>query len=561
VLSFINNLPIRGKLFFAFGISCGLFIVAGLVVNSYNNSTVKELKTAEIEVLPHMLNFSEIKRDIEQVQSWLTDISATRAAEGYDDGYSEAETYYKDAVKRIDFAIVEHGKYGEKEMVTQLKEMKKSLDDYYKIGKAMAQAYIDGGPEMGNPMMEKFDPFAAKLSSLVNKLVNEHVEDLKTSFETLQQRSKATSKILFYSIIVVLVLSLISILQIANPISSALIGAVTMLKDIAQGEGNLTKRLNVKNKDEVGELSQWFNEFVIKLQNIISGMKEKASKLDTESSALSIIAKEMSDETNNMTGKSNTVGAAAEQMSSNMTSIAAAAEQSSTNLEMISAAAEEMTSTVNEIAQNTEKTRSTSNQAVSKTLKASENIKELSTSAKVIGNVVETINDISDQTNLLALNATIEAARAGEAGKGFAVVANEIKDLADQTAKATMEIKEKIENIQVSTDGAVSEIDEVNASIGSVNEMLDTVAAAVEEQSVTTKEIASNVSQASQGIQEMTENVAQSSTVSVEIAKDIADVNQSLSDLSKNCSNVDAGSDELSRLSEELSQTVDQFKV
>ena len=561
MLSFINNLPIRVKLFIAFGISCGLFIISGLVVNNYNNSTVKKLKAAKIEILPHMLNFSEIKRDVEQVQSWLTDISATRAAEGYDDGYSEAEDYYKDAVKRIDFAIVEHDKYGEEEVVTQLKEMKKSLEDYYKMGKAMAQAYIDGGPEMGNPMMEKFDPFAAKLSSLVNNIVNEHVEDLTTSFETLQQYSKATTRILFYSIIVVLVLSLISILLIANPISSALIGVVTMLKDIAQGEGDLTKRLNVKSKDEVGELSQWFNEFVQKLQTIISGMREKASKLDAESSKLSNTAKEMSDGTNDMTGKSNTVATAAEEMSSNMTSIAAAAEQSSTNLEMISAAAEEMTSTVNEIAQNTENTRSTSNQAVSRTQEASKNIKELSKSAKMIGNVVETINDISDQTNLLALNATIEAARAGEAGKGFAVVANEIKDLADQTAKATMEIKEKIESIQTSTDSAVNEIDEVNAAIGSVNEMLETVATAVEKQSVTTKEVASNVSQAAQGIQEMTENVTQSSTVSVEIAKDMADINQSLNDMSQSCSNVDTGSDVLSRLSEELNQTVDQFKV
>jgi len=348
---------------------------------------------------------------------------------------------------------------------------------------------------------------------------------------------------------------------VAGSISRPVKNVVAGLKDAAEGDGDLTKRLDVKSKDEVGNLSRWFNVFIKKIQGIISNISENSDHLDLSSSDLLSISKEMSEGADKMSSKSNSVAAAAEEMSSNMTSVAAAVEQSSTNISMVSAAAEEMTATISEISENTEKTRFTSNKAVSRAKKASENISHLSNSAKEIGKVVETITEISEQTNLLALNATIEAARAGDAGKGFAVVAGEIKNLAKQTAEATLEIKEKIENIQNSTSDTVGEIEEVTVEISSVNEMIDTVAAAVEEQSVTTKEIANNVTQAAQGIQEVTENVTLSSTVANEISRDITDVNQTANEMSASSTQVDKSAGNLNKLSEDLNKIIGQFKV
>ncbi len=140
--------------------------------------------------------------------------------------------------------------------------------------------------------------------------------------------------------------------------------------------------------------------------------------------------------------------------------------------------------------------------------------------------MTETINEISEQTNLLALNATIEAARAGEAGKGFAVVANEIKELARQTAAATVDIKNQINDMQATTATTVEDIEKISEVIAEINNVINGIATAVEEQSMASNEIAGNISQASLGIAEVNENVAQSTVVIADITRDIAGINQ-----------------------------------
>ncbi len=407
-----------------------------------------------------------------------------------------------------------------------------------------------------------------QIIGLINKVENNVLANGRQLSSNVASSMEASTKLIDKSkytqiifVIAAFALALVIGMLLSGFIIRPLNKTIEILKDIAQGEGDLTIRLDDSAKNEMGQLGKWFNVFVAKLQGIISDISGSSVELDKSSSSLLTISEKMSLGADSMSDRSDSVALAAEEMNSNMSSVAAAVEQSATNINMVSAAAEEMTATINEIAQNTEKTHSTSNKAVERTTKASENIQNLSASALVIGKVVETITDISEQTNLLALNATIEAARAGEAGKGFEVVAGEIKNLAQLTAQATHEIKEKIENIQDSTKDTVAEVQEIAAAINSVNEMVDTVAAAVEEQSATTHEIAANVSQAAIGIQEVTENVSHSSTVADEIAKDIAEVNQSSTQMSDSSSEVNTSAGDLSQLAEDLKKTVDQFKV
>ena len=354
-----------------------------------------------------------------------------------------------------------------------------------------------------------------------------------------------------------ILLSFFIVRSITKPVNHVVAG----LKDIAEGEGDLTMRLEIKSKDEVGELARWFNAFVEKIQGMIKDIAGNAEGLSSSSTKLSTISQKMSTGAEKTSEKSNNVASESEEMSSNMSSVASAMEQASTNVNMVATSTEEMTATINEIALNAGKANAITDEAVSEAKGASDNVDELGEAAREISKVTETITEISEQINLLALNATIEAARAGDAGKGFAVVANEIKDLARQTAEATQDIKKRIEGIQGSTAGTVTKIQQISKVINDVNDIVSTIASSVEEQSVTTREIATNVAQASTGIGEVTENVAQSSTSAAGIAKDISEVNQAAGEISNSSSEVNLSAEELNKLAAQLQEMVGRFKV
>lgn len=421
------------------------------------------------------------------------------------------------------------------------------------------KTYIGTASILEKPYFTSYDPIFDDKKELVGILfIGIPMSDVNSIISS-RISSLAISMIAIISVIIIIccIVSIVVIGWLLKPI-----GHISeRLKDISHGEGDLTKRLPVTSRDEVGELAILFNVFIEKLQSLIKDISVGVQILATSSIELSSISTHMNQGIKTVSEKSEAVATASEEMTSNIHSVAAAMEESAANTNMLATASEEMSSTINEIARNAEKARDISDQASKKASSASENIDRLGVAAKSIGKVIETITDISEQVNLLALNATIEAARAGEAGKGFAVVANEIKELARQTADATQHIREKVEGIQGTTTITVAEIIEITGVIAEVNEVVTTIAAAVEEQSAATTEIAGNVAQVSTGIQEVNVNVNQSSSAVSEISKDIADVNGSMTEMSAISSQVDISASELSKLSEQLKAMVDQFKV
>lgn len=355
----------------------------------------------------------------------------------------------------------------------------------------------------------------------------------------------------------ILIPLLLAVRSVTNPINRT----TQMVKDISEGDGDLTKRLEILKEDEIGALAGYFNVFLEKLQEMVSQIKDNAETINMASTDLTGVAVEVSDSSGETSNRSNIVATSAEEMSSNLNTIAAAMEESSTNIDMVASAAEEMSSTINDISVNTEKAQTISNQAVEKASEVSVKMEGLGEAAIGIGKVLETITEISEQVNLLALNATIEAARAGEAGKGFAVVANEIKDLAKQTSEAASEIREKIEAIQTSTNENIEGIQETSGVIDKINGLIDFIAGAVSEQSQATQEIATNIAQASQGIQEVNANVNQSSSVAGEITQDITAVDGLANSITNNSSQLKTNAENLSKMADQLNSIVGGFKV
>ncbi|MFZ3263896.1 MAG: cache domain-containing protein [Terriglobales bacterium] len=269
---------------------------------------------------------------------------------------------------------------------------------------------------------------------------------------------------------------------------------VERFKDVAEGDGDLTKRIPITAHDEIGELGKWFNVFLDRLQDMIISISTAAHQVGGASEGVSNTSQQISANSQETSAQANVVSTTAEQVSQ--------------NLQTVATGAEEMGASIREIAKNATEAAKVAISAVHIAEITTATVSKLGDSSTEIGQVIKVITSIAQQTNLLALNATIEAARAGEAGKGFAVVANEVKELAKQTAKATEDISVKIEAIQTDTQAAVEAIASISGVIHQINNISGTIATAVEEQDATTNEMARNVSEAAQGSGQITKNIA-----------------------------------------------------
>ncbi len=305
------------------------------------------------------------------------------------------------------------------------------------------------------------------------------------------------------------------------------------LTEIADGDGDLTRRLDATRDDELGTLAASFNRFADRVHRLVTDVAAAAEELGIG--------------TDRLEGTSASISASAEQASVQATVVSASAEQVSRNVQSLASGAEEMGATIREIAQNAHEAARVAGSAVEIAQRTNETIAKLGTSSADISTVVKVITSIAEQTNLLALNATIEAARAGESGKGFAVVANEVKELAQATAEATEDISRRIDAIQADTAGAVEAIGQISAVIGQINDYQMTIASAVEEQTATTNEMSRSVAEAAIG--------------SSEIAANIIGVAQAATTTSGNVAESRVAAGEVSGTGQRLSVLVSSFVV
>ncbi len=372
----------------------------------------------------------------------------------------------------------------------------------------------------------------------------------------IAQRNQALM-VMVISLLVIGVVIFFAARAITRPINQIVEG----LKDIAQGEGDLTVRLESHSKDELGNLVYWFNVFIKRIQKVIAQFSEKAESADSGSHGLTRIADALNSGAQETSHRTKSVAASMEEMDNNLSVVASSMAESAANAGMVASAAEEMTATIGEISKNIDNAAGISQNAVNQAEETVEKMEELDKAAQAISKVTETIAEISDQTNLLALNATIEAARAGEAGKGFAVVANEIKELANQTVEATGNIRAQIDGVQRTSTSSIKSIDQIREIINQVNGIITTIATAVSEQSTATQEIAGNIAQVSQGLSEVQGNVDQNAAVSSEINKDVAEVNIGSTQIADYGKELTQSAGALQELAQALKKEVSAFKI
>jgi methyl-accepting chemotaxis protein len=379
----------------------------------------------------------------------------------------------------------------------------------------------------------------------LERMRNDYVA-LRDTLQGFSEKAKVESREAFLTVLstqrrsvvvlwVVTLLSLAGTVLVSLSVLSAItkpLGEVTGLA-LRLATGDLTERVEVRSRDEMGVMGKSLNEALGKLADTLRTLGENSQAFSASAEELNAISVEMA--------------ASAQQTAGQASTASSAADQVNRSVQTVATGVEEMTASIREIARNAHQAAKVATEAVKVAEATNGTIGKLGQSSSEISNVVKVITSIAEQTKLLALNATIEAARAGEAGKGFVVVANEVKELARATGKATEEISGKISAIQSDATGAVAAIGQISSIINQIYDLQNAIASAVEEQTATTNEIARNIADAASG--------------SSEIAENISGVAKTAERTSSGAASTKQASSELARMADEIRTLVGQFKA
>jgi methyl-accepting chemotaxis protein len=527
----VNKLGVQGKIWVSIAVF-GLGYVALLILLQYTASqTGAHMKVASESLFPAAMSSQDAQASFQKATKAYGDAIILQDKSILDKADQDAQAVLA-ALGSVKGKTVD-----EPELQKQVTSMISRFEDMTFRAKPTYSAMLNSKDKVSDETMAAVGALAkdnkemeASLADLRTKVSKNFAAEL-TLVTTETQRQRTLGIIVF--LVAIGCGAGLASFVIKRQILTPLRDLTTRLKDIVEGEGDLTKRLDVTSTDEIGEVARWLNIFLEKLQTIIARVAGSTEGVTSSSEQLTDVSRQIT--TNS------------EETSAQASVVSSATEKVNRNLQTVATGADEMTTTIQDIAKNATEAARVASQAVKTAEDANSTVSKLGVSSGEIGKVIKVITSIAEQTNLLALNATIEAARAGEAGKGFAVVANEVKELAKQTAKATEEISQKIAAIQGDTEGAVKAIATIGDVINQINDISNMIATAVEEQSATTNEMSRNVTEAAKGSEEISRNITGMATAAKNTAQGAVDSEKAAR--------------QLATTSRELRELVEQFKV
>lgn len=489
--------------------------------------------------VPILNKTHELKLSVVQVQQWLTDISATRALDGLNDGFDEAENNalkFKSLIDELSGLAPENAE--------TYQSLLPIFDAYYQVGKKMAKAYIDEGPAGGNAMMEQFDTVAAKISEEVDILVTNTIENMNNALAN-QQQAEESSKAFFIMGSLSIFAGVALLFFVMNRSLSTLPEAITRINQVA--EGDLTVAIECKSNDEIGQLLCSVESLRIHMVEMISQISRTTNQLGISSSEIIQTTSDTSMYSDNQQAETQHVATAMTQMTSTIQEV----------VRNINITAEKSNNTQVEAdtgKQLIHKATSQMQELATQLETAGDTMNQLEQDTTSITSILDVIRGISEQTNLLALNAAIEAARAGEQGRGFAVVADEVRALASRTKESTEEINGMIEKLMTGSNKAV---DATNACREQAKAVVEQVSSVSNSLTVITDSV-SEISDMSNQVATATE---QQAAVSEEINKNIVRIEDMSNNIVERITQLGSSSDELTNQSDTLNGMVKQFVV